>query len=406
MQFPIQPDNETAQTDALNYLLSGPGGLGQDFNGFASFEPYWLTGNYRTPYSQAKFDADGNANPVAKLYVAPIDLSNAELLDPYTFKFTFAATQTPAPFTLGNPITIKDVVSNQEQVSEFSVAGTKAVSTQEVYYYNLTPTTLSGTGSGARLNISLLASASEPYDAVSANYNISVSVEAGGTAYAVGDTVKILGTSLGGTTPANDLTLTVDSVTNNFNGTYIPIGVVECTTDYVICKTNTPYATLTYVSGGKATFYNTAKSTDNIDNYILSTDCNSKIVVTGGNDRVFIGSQLTNKFSYSATVSTDLNYTVAINRYKGFPNTDPVNPGFFFLFDKLIMKRTRNYPGLNGNDTLEVENIFGTLPDADIPPGYYWYIQDVSWQRTNGGDLEVTDSTLTVRSMTTQVVKQ
>ena len=402
MQFPIQSDNETAQTDALNYLLSGPTGLGQDFNGFASFEPYWLTANFRTPYTLATVDINGNPT-VANLYVAPVNLSNAELLDPYTFKFTFAATQTPPPFALGNPITINDIVSDQEQVSELLVAGTKAVSTQEVYYYNLVPTTLSGTGSGARLNISLYASASEPYDT---DTNISVSVEAGGTGYAAGDTLLISGADLGGTTPANDLTLTVDSVTNTFNGTYSPIGVVECTTEYVICKTPDPYTSLAYVSGGTASFFNTAGENNNIDNYIISTDCNSKIVVNGGNDRVFISSQLTNKFSYAATVSTDLNYTVAINRYKGYPNEDPANPGFFFLFDKLIMKRTRNYPGLNGNSTLEVENVFSTLPDAGIPTGYYWYIQDVSWQRTNGGDLEVIDSTLTVRSMSTQVVKQ
>ncbi len=41
----------------------------------------------------------------------------------------------------------------------------------------------------------------------------SVEINAGGALYAAGDTLTILGTSLGGTTPANDLTITVDTTT-------------------------------------------------------------------------------------------------------------------------------------------------------------------------------------------------
>jgi hypothetical protein len=45
------------------------------------------------------------------------------------------------------------------------------------------------------------------------------------------------------------------------------------------------------------------------------------------------------------------------------------------------------------------------LVDADIAPGYYWYILDINFYRTSG-DIEVTTCELGQRSFTAQVVKQ
>jgi hypothetical protein len=44
------------------------------------------------------------------------------------------------------------------------------------------------------------------------NYHYNVSVGAPGNVYAEGDQIKILGTSLGGVTPANDLLITINTV--------------------------------------------------------------------------------------------------------------------------------------------------------------------------------------------------
>jgi len=368
-QYPLQEGNDTAVADGLNYLLSGPGGLGQDFNGFEQWTPGYITGNFRIPYTQlsininctgvsgqnhvsANPNADGvlvgmtvsgygitpgttvtsigavtaggvrvnlsavitadidndltfYPNPTAKIYVAPINLGASTLLDPYTWKFEFAVPQAAPPFVRGNGITVS------------------------------------------------------------------------------------------GVTPSD------------YDGSYDPIGVAECTTTYVIARTASPYTVPGAGTGGTVEYYQTSQVPKV---YALSTDCNSKIVVNGGNDRVFISAQLNNKISYTASTSSDLSYAVAINRYRGYPNTDPANPGYYFNLDKLIAKRVytgTGFTGLTGTGTLaNIETIFSNFPDANIEPSYYWYIMDVSFQVTNGGDLQVTQSELGLRSMSTQTVKQ
>ena len=51
--FPVQSGSEQNIIDGLNYVLSGPSGLGQNFAGFSSYTPAWLTGNYRTQIGRA-----------------------------------------------------------------------------------------------------------------------------------------------------------------------------------------------------------------------------------------------------------------------------------------------------------------------------------------------------------------
>jgi hypothetical protein len=96
-QFPIAIDDQEGLVDAVNNLLSGPSGLGQNFAGFSSYTPAWLTGNFRVPYTQ---------NTLADLYVAPIPLSQSEMLDGRTWKFTFATEQAVPPFANGNGIEV------------------------------------------------------------------------------------------------------------------------------------------------------------------------------------------------------------------------------------------------------------------------------------------------------------
>ena len=289
MTYPIEDINSQLAVDGLNYLLSGPSGLGQDFNGFASYQPGWLTGNFRTPYTDAT---------LVNVYVAPISLGTSELLDPYTWKMTFASTQASVPFVPG----------------------------QGIYVSGVTP--------------------------------------------------------------------------SDYDGFYNPIGVVECTTDYVIARTSNPYTVPGPGTGGYVLYTVTNSGILN------STDCNSKITVTGGTDRVFITAQLNNAISYNFGVPSNLTYLVQINRYIGEPNSDPVNPGYIFNFDKTVSQRVYTYTGLTGPDTINQETIFSTLFDSGIPPGYYWYILEVQFDSDDGGFLQVTSSELGLRSMTTQVVKQ
>ena len=75
----------------------------------------------------------------------------------------------------------------------------------QVTIYTSIPTlTLTGSGVGATVTVVKLGS-----DTTYTPDNISISVETLGIGYTAGDTLKVLGTNLGGTTPTNDLVLTV-----------------------------------------------------------------------------------------------------------------------------------------------------------------------------------------------------
>ena len=50
------------------------------------------------------------------------------------------------------------------------------------------------------------------------NSTVQITVQNAGTGYAVGDTVKVLGNALGGTTPTNDLNLTIQAITTELSG--------------------------------------------------------------------------------------------------------------------------------------------------------------------------------------------
>ena len=88
-------------------------------------------------------------------------------------------------------------------------------------YSSITPTTLTGTGSGALVDVDLSDISSTYYNFK----NTTITVVDGGIDYQVGDTLKILGTDLGGTTPTNDLTMTITKV--QYAGNALP-GTFQC----------------------------------------------------------------------------------------------------------------------------------------------------------------------------------
>jgi hypothetical protein len=295
--YPVESGEQLFQ--AVNYLLSGPGGLGQNFQGFSTYAPGWLTGNFRQPFS---------STTQANLYVAPIAINTAEMLDGRTWKYTFASAQPSAPFSPGQGITVSGVTNS---------------------YYD---------------------------------------------------------------------------------GTFNPIGVAECTTTYVIARTDGTYALVAPSSGGTVEYFNTyAAGPTPGETYPIGTDCNAKVLVNSGTDRVFISGQLLNTISYTASTSSDLQYTVQVSRYLGFINSDPVNPEYRFDFDQIIAQRV--YSGgvlnsLSGTGTLDpIETVFTAILDQPST-GYYWYFIEVEFAVTNGGDLQVTESQTGNRSFSSQVVKQ
>ena len=99
-KFPVETSDSEGIIDGLNYLLSGPTGLGQNFAGFSTYQVGYLTGNYRTPFTQPTYRA---------LFVNPINLATSEFVDGRTIKFTFASTQPLPPFKPGDNVIVSGV---------------------------------------------------------------------------------------------------------------------------------------------------------------------------------------------------------------------------------------------------------------------------------------------------------
>lgn len=394
-KYPVEHTDDDGIVDAVNYLLSGPAGLGQNFKGFSAYIDSDLTGNFRPPFSILA----PTSVPYANLYVAPIALSGATRLDGYTWRFDFATTIAP-PFVLGQGPLVQGVTTAVDTVviddpdAVTVTSGTKAASALPVNYTNVATTVLTGSGSGLVLTVQVGDGPAAPYT----TFNTGVLATSSGTGFAVGDTVKVLGTALGGATPANDLVLTVAAVTNDYNGDYYSgPGVVECTTDYVVIRTSNSYPDPGPGTGGTISLSSMG--------FDISTDCNAKVTVYGGSDRVFISGQLTSDLTYDAGAGADLTYRVRVNRLKGAITSDPVNPEYRFSYDGTIAEKTFTFTGLTGTGTTpEVDAIFTSIIDQPVA-GFYWYIIEVQFNSDPYG-AEVTSSRQRLRALTVQVVKE
>lgn len=363
-KYPVEHTDSDGTNDAVNYLLSGPAGLGQNFKGFSTYFPSDLTGNFRPPFTIAAPTSVAYAN----LYVPPIPLSTSEKLSGNTWKFNFATPMAP-PFALGQGPFVNNVVTAIDTVvlddpDAFTIdSGTKATSALPVTYTNVATTVLTGSGSGLVLTITVGDGVAAPYT----TFNTGILATASGTGWASGDTVKVLGTALGGATPANDLYLTIDFVTSLYDGDYYNgPGVVECTTDYVILRTQSNFPDPGPGTGGTISLSSMG--------FDMSTDCNAKVTVSGGTDRVFISGQLNGALSYITSEPTDLTYRVRVNRLKGFITDDPTNPEYRFSQSVTIAEKTFNFTGLepttNQIALLEITSGTNHVPRTTFPRVY------------------------------------
>lgn len=104
-QFPVE--DQPGLYEGINYLLSGPAGLGQNFEGFSAYQPAFLRATFRQPFT---LPANTTLNP--SLYV-DIPISNAA---PYPggnpsvlIEVTFASAQANPPFQPGDRIRVQNV---------------------------------------------------------------------------------------------------------------------------------------------------------------------------------------------------------------------------------------------------------------------------------------------------------
>lgn len=152
-----------------------------------------------------------------------------------------------------------------------------------------------------------------------------------------------------------------------------------------------------YVSGGSISY----TSTDTTWN---STDCDIRVSVEGGLERVFLNAQLDQILTYNATVPGTAVVTVAINRYTAFVNPDPTNPDLLFDDRYRVTEKAYPFTALAGTNTLSmIETVFSGVIDSP-DPGYYRYILEVYFE-TDTATLEATTDQLLLRSISAQVFK-
>jgi len=99
-QYPVEDGNGVLE--AVNYLLSGPSGLGQNFAGFSAYQPAYLTGTFRQPYTVA---TTATNNPPS-WYVAPVSVATVTPLNVINGKtqyleWAFTTPQAAPPFRVG-----------------------------------------------------------------------------------------------------------------------------------------------------------------------------------------------------------------------------------------------------------------------------------------------------------------
>lgn len=85
-KFPVELSDDEGQRDALNYLLSGPAGLGQGFSGFSDSSNKYLTINLNPPFT-SDLSVDLNYSYI---------VSTVERIDSFLIRVNFVYTH-PSP---------------------------------------------------------------------------------------------------------------------------------------------------------------------------------------------------------------------------------------------------------------------------------------------------------------------
>ena len=296
-KFPVERSDNDGIADALNYVLSGPAGLGQNFSGVSVSETGYLTGTVRAPFTKS--------TPI-DVYVPPIPLGQSERLSPTTWKFTFETFASTGSSISGFVLTIGTLTSGTVGVGQFVTgsgvaAGTKIVSN------------ISGSGSGSTWRVSISQTVSST--AIGGNYTDGVAP------FFLGAPIDVVGA-----TPSD------------YNGTY-NAGAIECTPAYVIARTTTPFPNPGPGTGGTVGL--------SLAGGYVSTDGDATVVVNSATDRVFVSAQLLNTITYEAALTSQMFYTVAVNRYKLDPILSPGQTDILFELDETIAFRLYNFATLD-----------------------------------------------------------
>jgi hypothetical protein len=390
-KFPVEYNDQDSNevVDAVNYVLSGPSGLGQNFDGYSSYNIGNLTGNVRAPFtsdsiSVQAYGAQG-ATTITVDDVAGIEVGNyVSSLGGIAAGTTVLSIDTASTVAPTGIITLS--AANTGAISRLVSFSTTNLATSTFLY--VPPASIATITWLNRYEVRIAFSATPT------------------TAFTLGNCVTVSGNSV-----------------SAYNKQYTSIGIIQQDLTstvtyphgYIIVRATSGliYSNPGVGTGGTVSFANTlqpvAVGVVPPENLWVKTDAQANAVVTGPTDRVFISGQVDHSVYYTATASSDLRITVGINRYIGAPFYDPVNPGIRYTFDTTVAERQYLYPGLTGTGQISnpnVETLFTTFIDQP-GPGYYLYRLEMIFRVTNStGDLQVTQDRVDVRALSVQVVKQ
>jgi len=384
-QFPVEYARKDSESlvEAINYALSGPSGLGQNFSGFNDSFTAWLRGNVRQPSTVAGYTTPGHgASGSTELTVSDpgslrqndANIPSKIAIGQYVYGTNIAA---------GALVSVDYDEINTPWIVPLTVANVGAVQ-GAVTFYNLPPAVL---------------------------YVAPIAI--GTIAWQDARTIIVTFATAQPTPPFELGTLPLIFGSAYYNGLYTGPGVVACTESTVTLQSAVDIANAGTSTGGSIKVSNTLQPPvvgvspgfpGSV--YWNTTDCASNVTVNGNLDRVFISAQLDNTITYTATATTTLEYTVAINRYVAVPSLTLTNTEFQYFYDQTVALQTYQYAVAIGTATLPVEEtVFSNVIDN---PGsaYYLYRVDLLFRVINDtGACEVSQSKLGNRNISVQVVK-
>lgn len=230
-------------------------------------------------------------------------------------------------------------------------------------FYGVTQTSTSGSGSTASFNVSL-------------NFNsYVVTLVSGGTGYVVGERVTIAGTSLGGATTANDLVITVVTLSGSAIATFTVSGVaVESLYGHTISGTGIPNNTKIIGKGSSNQLY--------LNRTLTATAAGNATIVIDNTYNLTLGMIVSNTGTSSFTSGTTV---VGVDRYTGgssstatiyisSPLTADISSGnsnqtVSFNFSQLSIGSNTSFTGYISSNTLTLSSSPGAFAAGGVLVG-------------------------------------
>jgi hypothetical protein len=213
---------------------------------------------------------------------------NTSATNPATADFKVYRRKSAAPTSIKSSkitaSTFAGDVGTLTAISTASISGTAQAAAAT--YTGVAITAITGTGLGAIATVAKTGALTAYTGGVGGNTTVTITT--GGSGYQSGNQVKILGTLLGGTTPANDLTFTVSgestsytfTMSESLKGEVAPAG--DTTVSFTITAPGTTNAATVASAINVAGFTNIVASVDSQNRLVIEHELGGEIYLADG----------------------------------------------------------------------------------------------------------------------------